>query len=177
MTNRTARISLILLACSALWTTGCTTAAKQAFHELRGAKADILFVDKTPQSELDRYQSVELTPVTTTLGDRLCPSSLRRAYDRCARELSGELEDVYTGDEPGLTIDSEIEFFQSKGLLSGALLLVRVKMHAEDRLVGDALVVAESKSFREGGGHDLAEVAVETLGEYLKRGEPTDADE
>lgn len=175
MTNRTARVSLVLLACSALWTTGCTTAAKQAFHELRGAKADILYVDQLTQSELDTYGSVELTPVTTTLGNRLCPPSLLRAYDRRARELSGELEDVYPGDQPGLMIDSDIEFFQGKGLLSGAMLLVRVKMRAEDRLVGDALVVAESKSFREGAGHDLAEASLKALGRYLKRGKQADA--
>ncbi len=169
MTRRTAYVAWLLLSTAFFGLTGCSTVAKQAFRELRGAQADVLLVEKIPATALARYQSVRFAPVTTTLGDRLCPPSVVRAYNRCAEREQNELARYFPGGVPELVLNGEILHFQSRGILSGAQLLTRVKMYDGGRVVADAIVNTESKSFREGGGGDLAETCVEALGKLLRK--------
>ncbi len=118
-------------------------------------------------------QSVEFTPATTTVGSRICPPEVLRAYDRSANQVAFRLKRSYAGGEPSLKIDSEVLYFQGKGLLSGALLLARVQMHAGDELVGDALVKTESNSFRAGGEGDLAQASLDALARFLEKPQRT----
>jgi hypothetical protein len=54
-------------------------------------------------------------------------------------------------------------------LLGSAQLLVRLTMRDGERVVVDALVNAESKSFRAGSGDDLAQAAIKAVGRFLVR--------
>lgn len=156
------------------WLTGCMSVAKQAFYELRGAKAEVVLNGHA--ADLQPYASVEFTPVTTTLSDRLCPRDVIAAYDRYLRALPRELEVAYPGGEPRLTLDSEVMYFQSKGIMSQAQMLTRVRMRTGDHLLVDAIVKCESKAFREGGGDDLAETSVKALGKWLRKQKGLDDD-
>ena len=174
--TRSIRGAFVLLTASTLCATGCFTAVKQAYNEVRGAQAELLFVGEARQAGWSQYRSVEFTPATTTIGQRLCPPGLLRTYDMAASQLVSRLKAAYPGGEPALTVDSEVVYFQKKGLLSGALLLARVKMHADGQPVVDAILKAESQSFRAGGENDLAQAGIEELGKFLRRqkGEPED---
>jgi hypothetical protein len=149
--------------------TGCTTVAKQAFYELRGAKAEVVLNSEPADVDLEPYVAVEFAPATTTLSDRLCPREVIAAYDRHARALTRDLLEAYPGGEPRLVLDSEVLFFQSKGIMSQAQMLTRVRMRDGERLVADAIIKCESKAFREGGGKELAETSVKGLAKWLRK--------
>ena len=160
---------------------GCTTVAKQAFQEWRGARSKIFLTHELGEDALRPYQTVRFDRVTSTLGDELCPPVLRRSYDQSAAETALELRGEYAGGEPTLRVSPEILFFQKKGLLSGAECLTRVKMRddASQNVVVDAIVRTESKAFRAGGEAALAKSNVEAIGDFLiRRGiESKDEDE
>ena len=181
MTASVTRWACLLGLAAALSLSGCTTMAKQAFYEFRGAKGSIHFIQPGVEPELfTRFRAVRFEPVTTSIGPYLCPPKLRGEYDDAARELETKLKEYYPGGEPGLTVSGEILYFQRKGIMSGAECLSRVRFTEDGDLVADAIVHVESKSFREGGTSALAETSVQTVGKLLKQAqapEEEDADE
>jgi hypothetical protein len=164
-------VRLILLATSLLPLAGCigaaATVAKQALKEVRGAHADVLPVTDVGRQVLSKYQSIEFTAATTSAG-RLCPTTLLRAYDRSANQLRPQLESAFPGGAPTLTVDSDVLYFQGKGMLSGAFMLTRVQLRDGDRVTGELFVRAESESFHAGGEDALASASVTALGKFLK---------
>lgn len=149
--------------------TGCTTVVKQAFYELRGAKAEVVLNSEPADADLEPYVAIEFAPATTTLNDRLCPREVIATYDQYARTLTRDLQEAYPGGEPRLVLDSEVLFFQSKGIMSQAQMLTRVRMRHGERLVADAIIKCESRAFREGGGRELAETSVKGLAKWLRK--------
>ncbi|MFH1746054.1 MAG: hypothetical protein ABIG44_03305 [Planctomycetota bacterium] len=166
----TKRASCLSLIIPLLVLTGCGagTAAKMAYHELRGAQGSLMFIQEPGSSEFARYNSVSFNPATTTIGSTLCPPDLRTTYDQCAREQVENLVEYYPGGSPALTISADILYFQSKGIMSGAECLTRVRFNDSGRQVADAIVRVESKAFRTGGSAAMAEATVKTIGKYLK---------
>lgn len=166
----------LLLLTGMLPLTGCTTALKHAYYELRGAKGDIEFIQTPTAAELEACQGLRLSAVESTIGPKLCPPKLRVAYDRHARQLVSDLREEFPGGEPTLELGSEILYFHPKGLFGKAELIVRVRFVESGREIGDALVVVGSKAFRAGGANALADTAVSTLEKFLREGEKRDSD-
>lgn len=162
------RAAVALLAFSAVSITGCFTLAKQAFVEARGAQGEVLSISELHETALGRCQGLEFTPATTTAGPRICPAEVLRAYDRSANQLVARLKPLYPGGAPVLRVDTEMLYFQKKGLLGQAILLARIRMHADNQLAVDAIVKVESKAFRAGGEDELARGATEGLRKYLE---------
>lgn len=160
-------VAFLVLAVAAAGAAGCLTIAKQAFHEAVGAQGEFLPIRELSPSALARYRSVEFKPASTTVGDRICPPELLRAYDRSLARLAASLRAEYPGGEPGLVVDSEVLYFQRKGLLGGALMLTRVRLRCAEELVLDGLLRAESDAFRAGGEPDLAQASADALGKLL----------
>jgi hypothetical protein len=164
-------LSLVLLASTLLPLAGCLGAAASvathALKEVRGAHADVLPATDVGRQTLSKYQGIEFTPAMTTAG-RLCPPSLLRAYDRATSQIGTQLQSAFPGGAPTLTIDSDILYFQGKGMLSGAFMLTRVKLRDGQRVTGELFVRAESESFHAGGEDALANASVTALGKYLK---------
>lgn len=148
---------------------GCTTVAKQAFQEWRGAHGKVFLVQPVDEDALRKYETVHIDRATSTAGDQLCPPELLHWYDRCAAQESLDLRDDYPGGQPMLHVAPEILYFQKKGILSGAELLARVKMFDDDssNVVVDAIVRSESEAFRAGGEKALARANVEAIGKFL----------
>ena len=167
----------VLLVAGLTLSAGCTTAAKRAYYEIRGAKGEIRLIDDLTREEFAGYQSLRFEPATTTIGPKLCPRTLRQAYDHYAHRLVDDLREDFPGGEPALAISTDVLYFQKKGLLGAAQLLCRVRFRENDRVVGDALVNVASKGFREGAADDLAETAVETIGKFLGKRSPPDEED
>jgi len=155
--------------------TGCVTAAKTAYYEIRGAKVKVVpartDVPRTQITDIFApYQSFSFQPATTTLGSHLCPPKVISAYNEAARALPSDPEVMaeFPGGGSTLTISSDIEFFESKGLLGSALMFTRVHFRDGGRDVLDALVITKSSSFREGGRTALATETVEGIGDFLR---------
>ena len=168
MTNCPYVWSRILVLAGLLPLAGCsaTDVILPAYYELRGAKGTIQWIEEPPVGSLDRIQSVYFEPLSNSLGRKLCPPRLVQDFDRSAARYERSLKG-HSSDGASIKVAGDVVYFQNKGLLSGALLLVRVKVTAEDRQLGDGLLRVESKSFREGSTGDLAEAAVSTLAKYL----------
>ena len=147
---------------------GCTTVARHAFYELRGATGTIRWIEEIKPVQIEPCKSLNFAPATTTIGPKLCPPELLAEYDRAARELQ-RTAPGFEGEPPTLNINTEILYFQTKGILHGALLLARLTFSDQDRPIGSAIIYVESKSFREGSTGDLAETAVKTVGKFLKQ--------
>ena len=156
---------------------GCTTAAKQVYHEWRGAQAKLYFVQELPEDALERYQSVQFERPTSSVVPRICPPSLLEAYFEGCRRIQAGLRDEYPGGEPTLRVSSDIEFFQPKGLLGTAMCLSRVQMRDQEQLVVDAVLVAESEAFRQSGAADLANASAKALGKFLRARKEVKEDE
>ncbi len=146
---------------------GCTTVAKQAFHEFRGAKADVSFVRDIGDRALAEYQSVKFEAATSDVG-QVCPPKVLQAWNRHAGEQQAELAEYFPGGPPTLRIESEIWFFKEKGLLGHAECLARVRMRDDGTLKADLIVQALSKSFRAGDESALTDAAVKAIGKFLR---------
>jgi len=147
---------------------GCTTVAKQALHELRGAKADVSLVQEIGEHALADYQSVEFEAARSDVG-QVCPPKVLRAWDQAAGEQQAELAKYFPGGSPTLRIESEIWFFKEKGLLGNAECLARVRMRDDGTLKADLVVQALSKAFRAGDESALTDAAVKAIGKFLKK--------
>ena len=161
--------SVVFLAAALASVTGCTSALKQAYYEVRGAQADVVEMDESAPPSLAQYQSVVFEPATTQIGPKIAPPSVLAAYDTSARAEAEALKDAFPGGEPSLTVRTEILYSQNKGLMSGALGLARVRLSGSDGTTRDIVVKSESKSFRAGDKNNLAEAAVKAVGGYLRK--------
>jgi len=169
MTTRRTGVVLGLLAALALLTSsGCTTVAKQALHEVRGARAEISLVEQVGENALAKYESVRFEPATSDVG-QVCPTKVLQAWDRHTAEEQASLAKYFPGDLPALRIESEIWFFKEKGLLGQAECLARIRIRDNETLKADLIVQALSKSFRAGDESALTEAAVHAIGKFLKK--------
>ena len=154
-----------------LFLTGCSSAAKQAFSELRGARGKVLLNQKLPASALRDFNDIQFNPATTTLGPMLCDARVPGLYDASARQveqnLRAEFPAMFPGGAPQLVIGSEILYIRTKDLRSHAQFLVRVQMRGQGRLIVDALLNVQSKAFRDGDEEAMVEAALETIEEFL----------
>ena len=141
---------------------GCSTLAKQAFYEARGADAEVEPITLPPAESLQgRFGQVRFRPARVDLGP-LAPG-LAAAYERAARETERRLN----GGGETAEIDSELLYFQEKGLMGSALLLVRARVWSGGRALGDAIIKAESKAFRAGGEDSLSKACTREIADYL----------
>ena len=168
MNSRAVQIGFFLLAGNVVLSGGCFSLAKQAYEEARGAQAEVLMATDIRSDLLARANGVEFPPATTTAG-RVVPAGILRAYERSVNQAAAKLKAFYPGDPPILKVDSEVLYFQKKGLMSGALLLVRTKMECEGQIAVDAIVKVESNAYRAGGEDDLAQAYAEAVRKFLER--------
>lgn len=174
------RCGLGILAALTLWMSqmGCSTVVKHAYYEVRGAKVKIMPAQAAVSRDqiVERfapYQSYTIEPATTTLGPEMCPPPVLTTFDETARALPSDektsegLAREYPGGEPSLHVALEIQFVESKGLFGTALLFGRLRMTDGPTTVLDAVVMTQSKSFREGGREELAEETAKGIGRFL----------
>ncbi len=166
-------LTVVVAASGLLASTGCglstaTSLAGHAFKEVRGARGEYLPVRDIPPAVLARARSVTFTPATAELGPRIVPPSVLGAYDRAASQEASRLASKYPGGEPALVVDSDLLYFQPKGLTSGALLLASIRLHLGDEPVGAGLVKVESDSTLAGGEDPLARAALAALGRVVR---------
>lgn len=148
--------------------TGCTTILKQAYYEISGAGAEIKLNEDMSDRTLLNFKGVKFMPLERAVSERIVPVTFVQAFDHTAAEILVDLKKDYPGGEPGLTVKSEVIYFQKKGLLSSALALTRVRIFAADKQVIDAMVLAETRAFREGSGDEsLAKATVSAVAKML----------
>lgn len=165
---RTRVVPLLLLSGVALVAgSGCSSVVKQVIAEGRGAKAELMPLRTVAARELTGYQAVSFSPARTELPPSLCPPRLLSEYDREAARRVEKLGPHFPGGEPALAIDTDVLYFQEKSFFGSAECLARVKLRSGGGVVVDALVRAESRSFRAGDEEGLAKACVRALCDFL----------
>lgn len=168
MTRVRRHVALLVLAGSAVGSTGCFTVAKQAYREVRGAQGEYLPISEPGAAALAQAGELQFKPATTSVGSRICPPEVLRAYDLAAAREFAAWKTGLAGSGRSLTVESEVMYFQAKNLSGGAIMLTRVRLLADGQLAADGLLKAESHSFRAGGHEDLARVSLEALHRHLQ---------
>lgn len=167
-TTTSARCCALVMAVALLPLTGCMTLVKQAYYEIKGAQAKIVLNEDMTDRTLLNYKGVKFEPLKRAVGERIVPQTFVTAFDHATAETLADLKEEYPGGEPTLTVKTEVSYFQRKGFLSSALSLTRMHVLAGERLVVDAMVLAETKAFREGDGDEaLAEATVKAISKML----------
>jgi len=167
-TTDSARLTALAMALALLPLTGCMTIVKQAYYEIKGAQAKIVLnEDMTDRTLLD-YKGVKFESLKRSVGERIVPQTFVTAFDHATAETLVDLKEEYPGGEPALTVKTEVSYFQRKGFLSSPLSLTRLHVMAGERQIIDAMVLAETKAFREGDGDAaLAEATVKAISKML----------
>ncbi len=163
---------LALLAAGTLATTGCsavTSVAGPVFNEVRGAHGSVIALREPARDVFGRIASLKFTPATCSLGPRIGTPELLRAYDIAASEFAARFAGVRLANAVPLVCDTDVLYFQKKGLVSGGLLLARVRLRADNTDGGEVLLKAESQAFRAGDEAALSTAAVDALGRFLRR--------
>lgn len=165
---RTRLLSLLVLSgLTVIAGSGCSSVVKQVIAEGRGAKAELKPLRTVAARELSGYQGVSFSPARTELPPSLCPPRLLSEYDREAARRVEQLAKHFPGGEPALTVESDVLYFQEKSFFGSAECLARVKLRSAGGVVMDALVRAESRSFRAGDEEGLAKALVREICEFL----------
>jgi len=158
--------------------TGCTSVAKRAYYEVRGAKVSVLpaqqMVSRTQiVNTFAPYKSFTVLPASSSVGEHMCPQRVLSAFDAAVNEIRQDKDYMdkfaahYPGGDPAFTVSITLHFVESKGLLGSALLFARVQMTDGATTLLDAVILTESKSFREGGSEKLAEETAKGIGRFL----------
>lgn len=140
---------------------GCSTVVKQAFYEVRGAQGEFVSQRGARPASLDSYQTVKFRPARSDIAGRLIPNYLVTSFNAAATEIEGELP---TGT--AVEIETNILFYEGKGLLDAAFFLAHVKFYGGGALLDEGMVKVTSKSFRRGDGEDVARKAAETIANH-----------
>lgn len=162
------RSLLVVFMLGMLPLSGCMTAIKQGIYEMRGARGEVLPMADAPLTDVDSFGDVEFAPATTTVSDRIIPHELLTAYDKRAPEYVENFRADYETSSQKLLVRTDMIYFQSKGIMSPALLLARVKFFAGERLVQDSIVKVESQAFRAGDEIALANATLTAIEKHCK---------
>ena len=164
--SSSAAISAILAAFAFATQFGCSTIAKQAFFEARGATAEILPIAGSAYAGDWNGRPMRFASARTDIGGNIVPGTVLAAWDAAAKDLERTMTDS-GAKGANLEASANVLFFQRKGLLGSAMLLTRVQVTDAGRQTLDAVVRTESKSFRAGDEADLCEESVEAVAEYV----------
>lgn len=160
---------LVVLVAALAPLTGCMTAIKQAIREVKGAGGDVFLNADLPLDVIERYDSVRFELSTSDVSDKIVPRGVLSAYDASAQEFTRDrLSKVFTGGSPELRVRATMIYFQSKGVLSAAELLSRVRATDGEKLIFDAIIRAESDAFSAGGESALARANCAALVAFLE---------
>jgi hypothetical protein len=151
-------------------------AAKQGLHEVIGARGELLVVAPLADSVKTGAGRLTFEPATTTLSEPLCPRAFLTALDEAYAQVAADLGEAYSDAHPELRITTDVQFFEEKGLLDAAQVLVRVKVYNGASSSADVLVRVVSESFRAGGKRALADEVAKTLAKMLRRKKTPSAD-
>jgi hypothetical protein len=169
---------MMAMACMAAvltYGTGCTTIAKRAMKEAKGASSDAEAVPGAGGGSFARFNGVDIQPPRTNLGG-LVSTEYRAELTRALREqLVTEDDAPFKGSSPRLTIDPEILWYYRGGSIMPekfAVVLFWLKDGGAD--VGRVQIVTKSEATGT-GDNDMAENMAKELVSYFEdHGKKTD---
>lgn len=154
---------LALLSC-----TGCFTAARQAFSEVRGAQATVEPISASGSFPAANIAQVRFRPPRTEApGGSGTPGTLVTAFESAARKAEADFNRGSASGGRTVEVDTKLIYFRERGLLGSSLLLARVQAHEAGRTLLDAFVHTETQSIRDGDVEGMTRAVVEGVAKYL----------
>lgn len=157
------------LAVTVLAGSGCTTVAKRAFKEAKGASSDFDIVPGTGASGYSQYAGVTIEQPRTELGGLVSTSFKSELVKALKEELTMGDDAPFRGGSPTLTIEPHIMWFNKGGLVfpdKHAIVLYYLKANGAE--VGRVQIATKSEAARTGDGA-LAESSAEELCKFFEK--------
>lgn len=140
---------------------GCSTIAKRAIKEIRGARSKALPVPGSLKSDFSEFRDLEVAAPTTESGG-LVSSRLMRALPRAIRAaVTGRPDSQFTGGHPVLQVEPQIQwYYEATGVKdiigSTTFVVALLRLKANGAEIGRLQIVTKDESSRN-DDEDLAE--------------------
>lgn len=161
-------------------TAGCSTIAKRAFKEARGAHSNLWVVPGTIHSDLSQYRDVEVAKAKNDLGGLVSPA-FANALPKAIKSATTTGENPpFPGGNPVLRVEPQIQWYSDAsgikdvlGSTSFAVTLLWLK--DGDREIGRVQIVTKNASSHD-DEEDMAESMAREFAEWIVdlRQEPGD---
>jgi len=155
---------------------GCTTIAKRALNEFRGARSNVIEVPGTISRRIDDFHAVDIRDVRSDLGT-LVPTAFADALPRALQSSLINAETApFAGEGPSLTVAPSIRWYHQPGGVGGLLgsdayAVVMFHLSNGDDELGKVQVVTRNASSRI-GEREMAESMAQELAEWFNDRRP-----
>jgi hypothetical protein len=177
---------LLSLAASALGSTGCKTAIKQAYYTAVGAQGKFYEVRTVDPDVLATYQCVRVDPFTNELGERVPPEVIAEVNDHTPKTIAKS--GLFYPEGKTLLVEGKIIHFTGKSGLMGSVgsviggaeeCVCRVRLlDGESReLVGEAVCWGVVKSAVRRGAGELGIGVGKGVSKWISRRLPEEVKE
>jgi hypothetical protein len=149
--------------------TGCTTMAKRTLKEFTGASSDAQTVPGSATTSFERFGGAEVSAPQTELGGLVSNSFMSLLATSLRKELTQGKDAPFSGGEPVLSIEPEVNWYhRGGGLFPDKYAVVLFRLRGEGADLGKVQVVTKSEASRT-GDEDLAKDMAEELAGYFKK--------
>ncbi len=179
-------VAFIGLTAAVLASTGCTTALKQTYYGVTGAKGKFYEVKVVDSGVLATYRSIKVEKFTNELGERVPPKVIAEVNERTPQMVADA--ELFYPDGKSLVVKGRIVHFTGKSGLKGSVgsvigggeeCVCRVQLvdGASGDLVGEAVCWGIVKSAIRRGSGELGEGVGDGVVKWLEERLPDDAKE
>lgn len=161
----------------ALVSTGCTTAAKQAYYGVTGASGEFYELAVVDSDALATYERVRVEPFTNALGPHTPESVIAEVNRNLPRYLKEE--GLFGPEGRELVITGEIKHYTGQSglggsvasILGGMVCVCRVQLRdgETNELLGEAMCWGEVKSALRRGSEEFGRGVAKGVAKWIER--------
>lgn len=161
--------TLALLSSMVAFSSGCTTMAKRAFKEAKGAGSDVEPVPGSGGGSFAQFQGVTIDPPRTDLGGLVNSGFMTSLPTQLQKHLTQEADAPFKGSTPALSIEPEVRYFhRGGGPFPTKIAVVLYWLKADGSDYGRVQVVTKSEATGT-GDDDMANSNAKELASYLAK--------
>ncbi|HKQ49760.1 MAG TPA: hypothetical protein VJZ71_16925 [Phycisphaerae bacterium] len=161
--------TLALLSASVAFSSGCTTMAKRAFKEAKGAGSDAEPVPGSGGGAFAQFQGVNIAAPRTDLGGLVNAGFMNILPTELRKHLTQEKDAPFKGSGATLSIEPEVRYFhKGGGPFPTKIAVVLYWLKADGADYGRIQVVTKSEATGT-GDDDLAASSAKELASYLAK--------
>jgi hypothetical protein len=161
--------TLALLSASVAFSSGCTTMAKRAFKEAKGAGSDCEPVPGTGGGSFAQFQGVTISPPRSELGGLVNTKFMTSLPTELRKSLVEGEKAQFKGSNPTLAIEPEVCYFhKGGGPFPTKIAVVLYWLKADGADYGRVQIVTKSEATGT-GDEDMAASNAKELASYLEK--------
>ena len=148
---------------------GCTTVVKRVFNEGKGASSDTDVVPGTGGASFAQFDSVEVAPPRSDLGDLVSSSFNTELVSALHKELVEDKNAPFKGGAATLSIAPQIQWYHKGGtIFPDKYAIVLFFLTSDGTDMGHVLITTKSEASRT-GDKALAESTAEELRKHFEK--------